>query len=170
MNLKFTTKAAQVISTAEANANAARNTELHPLHILDALLAQGEGIALSLIGHLGADRQAIGAATRRALVNLPTYSAGSDAQLRPSAALAQVVEDAEREAQNASDQYLSTEHLLLALAQDKGEAGNALRSNGVQAQALRQALAQVRPNPVTSANPEGTFEALAHTRQTTRHR
>ena len=166
MNLEFTTKAAEAIGTAQANANAARNTELHPLHILDALLGQGDGIALSLIGHLGSDRQAIGAATRQALVTLPTYSAapaqgGVAPRPRPSAALATLIEQAENEAQQAGDHYVSTEHLLLALAADPTQAGQNLRNAGITADKLRFALSEVRPSPVTSPNPEGTFEALA---------
>jgi len=129
--------------------------------LLQALIEQREGIALSLLQAVGADARAIGTRTRNALVSLPSTQGASAGSAQASRALLAVVQDAEERAQGAGDQYISTEHLLIALAASDTEAGRILTQGGAQVDALTQALSQLRPDPITTADPEGSFEALA---------
>ena len=161
MAREMTTKAQEAVSSALQAAGAAGNPQVEPIHLLEALIEQREGIALSLLEAVGADARAIGARTRNALVALPSAQGASTGSAQPSNALLAVVRDAGERAEAAGDQYISTEHLLIALAASQTEAGRILSQAGVDADALTQALAQLRPDPITSADPEGSFEALS---------
>ena len=160
MSAEFTTKEQEAIASALQSAAAAGNPQVEPTHLLAALLEQPEGIAASLLEKTGADRARIGARTRNALVALPRTQ-GAAAQPRTSRALMAVVADAGDRAAKAGDQYVSTEHLLIATAASDSEAGRILTEGGVDAGDLAAALAQLRPEPLTSPDPEGSFEALA---------
>lgn len=161
MAREMTTKAQEAISSALQAAGAAGNPQVEPIHLLEALIEQREGIALSLLEAVGADMRAIGARTRNALVALPSAQGASAGSAQPSNALLAVVRDAGERAEAGGDQYISTEHLLIALAASQTEAGRILSQGGVEVDALTQALAQLRPEPITSADPEGSFEALS---------
>ena len=161
MAREMTTKAQEAVSSALQAAGAAGNPQVEPIHLLEALIEQREGIALSLLEAVGADVRAIGAHTRNALVALPSAQGTSIGSAQPSNALLAVVRDAGERAEAGGDQYISTEHLLIALAASQTEAGRILAQGGVEADALTQALAQLRPDPITSADPEGSFEALS---------
>lgn len=161
MAREMTTKAQEAISSALQAAGAAGNPQVEPIHLLEALIEQREGIALSLLEAVGADVRAIGARTRNALVALPSAQGASAGSAQPSNALLAVVRDAGERAEAGGDQYISTEHLLIALAASQTEAGRILSQGGVEADALTSALAQLRPDPITSADPEGSFEALS---------
>ena len=161
MAREMTTKAQEAVSSALQAAGAAGNPQVEPIHLLEALIEQREGIALSLLEAVGADVRAIGARTRNALVALPSAQGASAGSAQPSNALLAVVRDAGERAEAGGDQYISTEHLLIALAASQTEAGRILAQGGVEADALTQALAQLRPDPITSADPEGSFEALS---------
>ena len=161
MAREMTTKAQEAISSALQAAGAAGNPQVEPIHLLEALIEQREGIAFSLLEAVGADVRAIGARTRNALVALPSAQGASAGSAQPSNALLAVVRDAGERAEAGGDQYISTEHLLIALAASQTEAGRILSQGGVEVDALTQALAQLRPEPITSADPEGSFEALA---------
>ena len=161
MAREMTTKAQEAIASALQAASAAGNPQVEPIHLLQALIEQREGIALSLLQAVGADGRAIGTRTRNALVSLPSTQGASAGSAQASRALLAVVQDAEERAQGAGDQYISTEHLLIALAASDTEAGRILTQGGAQVDALTQALSQLRPDPITTADPEGSFEALA---------
>ena len=161
MAREMTTKAQEAVSSALQAAAAAGNPQVEPIHLLEALIEQREGIALSLLEAVGADARAIGARTRNALVALPSTQGASAGSAQPSNALLAVVRDAGERAEAGGDQYISTEHLLIALAASQTEAGRILAQGGVEVDALTQALAQLRPEPITSADPEGSFEALS---------
>ena len=161
MAREMTTKAQEAVSSALQAAGAAGNPQVEPIHLLEALIEQREGIALSLLEAVGADVRAIGARTRNALVALPSAQGTSTGSAQPSNALLAVVRDAGERAEAGGDQYISTEHLLIALAASQTEAGRILAQGGVEADALMQALAQLRPDPITSADPEGSFQALS---------
>ena len=161
MAREMTTKAQEAISSALQAAGAAGNPQVEPIHLLEALIEQREGIAFSLLEAVGADVRAIGARTRNALVALPSAQGASAGSAQPSNALLAVVRDAGERAEAGGDQYISTEHLLIALAASQTEAGRILSQGGVEVDALTQALAQLRPDPITSADPEGSFEALS---------
>ena len=161
MAREMTTKAQEAIASALQAASAAGNPQVEPIHLLQALIEQREGIALSLLQAVGADARAIGTRTRNALVSLPSTQGASAGSAQASRALLAVVQDAEERAQGAGDQYISTEHLLIALAASDTEVGRILTQGGAQVDALTQALSQLRPDPITTADPEGSFEALA---------
>ena len=161
MTREMTTKAQEAVSSALAAAGAAGNPQVEPIHLLEALIEQREGIALSLLEAVGADVRAIGARTRNALVAFPSAQGASAGSAQPSNALLAVVRDARERAEAGGDQYISTEHLLIALAASQTEAGRILSQGGVEADALTQALTQLRPDPITSTDPEGSFEALS---------
>jgi len=160
MDQKFTVKSQEAIAEALATASAAGNPQLEPAHLLSALLAQQGGVAVGLLDAVGADRAAIGRRVRAALVALPTVS-GSTGQPTASRATSTVLATARKEAEGLGDEYISTEHLLLALAAGSDPAAKALQDAGATRDALAAALPTVRGSSrVTSPNPEGTFKAL----------
>ena len=161
MAREMTTKAQEAVASALQSASATGNPQVEPIHLLQALIEQREGIALSLLEAVGADARAIGARTRNALVALPSAQGASAGSAQASRALLAAVQEADRLAEQSGDQYVSTEHLLIALAASDTEAGRILTQGGATADALSAALAQLRPEPITSADPEGSFEALS---------
>jgi ATP-dependent Clp protease ATP-binding subunit ClpB len=161
METKFTTMSQQAIGDAVASASAAGNPQLEPAHLLAALLTQTGGVAVGLLEAVGADAQQVGQKTRAALVALPTASGSGVAQPTPSRAMQTVLTTAAMEAESLGDEYVSTEHLLLAIAAGQSPAAQALTAAGATADALRAALPAVRGSGrVTSPNPEGTYKAL----------
>ena len=167
MDTNYTTKSQEAISGAMQAAAAAGNPQIETAHLLSELLGQEDGVALGLLSAVDPEpsaRTAIGAATRRVLTGLPASSGSSVGQPQASRALLAALEGAAKEAKSLGDDYISTEHLLIALA-----AGNPstdpvarlLAEAGATATALRDALPQVRGNAhVTSPNPEGTYKSL----------
>jgi ATP-dependent Clp protease ATP-binding subunit ClpB len=163
VNEEFTTKAQEAIGSAVQSAAAAGNPQVLPLHLLEALLGQQEGIAVSLLAAVGADRQAVGSRVRNALVALPASSGASVAQPQTSRGLMSVITDAQKRAAQGGDSYVSTEHLLIAIAAGGAsgdEAGRILTQAGATPDALEARLKELRPDPVTTKDPEGSFEAL----------
>lgn len=160
MSTKLTTRAQEAVSSAVQMASAAGNPQVEPLHLLEALLEQPDGIAISLLAAAGAQRGQIGAQVRTALVALPTSSGSSVSQPQSSRALMNIITDAQKRAEAKGDAYVSTEHLLIALAASDSEAGKILRSDGATPEELEAQLEKLRPDPITSVDPEGTFEAL----------
>ncbi|MDO5035238.1 MAG: ATP-dependent chaperone ClpB [Actinomycetaceae bacterium] len=160
MDNKFTTKAQEAISAAVQTASAAGNPSVEPMHLLHALLDQPEGIAISVLEATGASRKAVGQKTRAALTRMPSSQGASVAQPGASQALGNILVAAETDARSMGDEYTSTEHLLIALAKSNTDAGKILNEEGATAAALQQTLSALRKEPVTSADPEGSFEAL----------
>ncbi len=161
MTNEFTTKAQEAIASALQSAHAAGNPNVEPIHLLGALLEQNEGIATALIDAVGADRRAIGTRTRNALVALPSTTGATASEPQTARALLDVVNAAKKLATDGGDNYVSTEHLLIGLAGSGTDAGRILSSAGATPEVLSQALSKLRPEPITSADPEGSFEALA---------
>ena len=157
----LTTRAQQALSSAVQAASAAGNPTVEPLHLLEALLEQEDGIALALLDAVGVSRRDVGARVRNALVALPSSSGTSVTRPVASRALDAVLVDARQRAAALGDDYTSTEHLLIAIAHAGGDAAAALTAAGASAEVLTQVLPGIRPNPVTSADPEGSFDALA---------
>ena len=169
MDTNYTTKSQEAISGAMQAAAAAGNPQIEPAHLLVELLSQPDGVAAGLLAAVCPDaaaRQAVGAAARRILTQLPASSGSSMTQPQPSRALLAALEAASTVAKELSDEYISTEHLLIGLA--KGDtSGSAptvariLADAGATPEALIEALPQVRGSSrVTSANPEGTYKTL----------
>src|SRR3954451_19992238 len=157
---RFTIKSQEALQAANTLAANRRNTETAPEHLLAALLEQGEGIVLPILRKLGAQPEAIRADVNAALDGLPTITGGT---AEPSTAreLIAVLRAAEREAGKLDDDYISTEHVLLALSEDRSKAGEALRRNGAGHDSVLQALEDVRgPHRVTDQSPEDKYQAL----------
>jgi ATP-dependent Clp protease ATP-binding subunit ClpB len=179
---RFTIKSQEALAAAARLAQQRANPQAVPVHLLSALLdgdgssagagsaARGAetaatapgGVVLPVLSKLGVELPALRAETARALDDLPRLSASSSPPATvPSSELTAVIQAAEGEAQALSDQYVSTEHLLLALSGDQGRAGAALRSVGASRERLLQALAEVRgSHRVTDQAPEEKLEAL----------
>ncbi|MDO5672593.1 MAG: ATP-dependent chaperone ClpB [Actinomycetaceae bacterium] len=160
MDTKLTLKSQEALSSAAQAALAAGNPQLEPLHVLGALIEQPDGIATAVLDQLGT-RQAVGRDTRVALTKLPEASGSSVSQPQTSRQLLTVITDAGKLAQEMGDDYVSTEHILWALASSSSQAGEILRSNGAGPELVKDALGKLRGDTkVTSANPEGTFKSL----------
>jgi ATP-dependent Clp protease ATP-binding subunit ClpB len=156
---KFTIKAQEALQSAQNLAAELQNGELTPLHLLVALLADKEGIVRPLLGKLGADAERIATLAQTELKRQPSISGG--AQLNVSRETQEVLAAAQKEADRLKDEYLSTEHLLLALASVKSSAKEVLSLMAVSRDAILAALKEVRGNTrVTDQNPEDKFQAL----------
>ncbi|MCI1915433.1 MAG: ATP-dependent chaperone ClpB [Bifidobacteriaceae bacterium] len=159
---KFTTMAQQAIGDAIQSAAAAGNPQVDPLHLLDSLLRQDGGVVQGLIQAAGADTHAIGARTRTALTQLPAASGSSTTQPDASRQLSAVISNAEKEMHSLGDDYVSTEHLLIAIAEGPSQAADILKQANATPAKLREALPQVRGANahVTSPDAEGSYKAL----------
>ncbi len=156
---KLTVKAQEALSSARSIAVERRHSQVTPEHLLVALLQQEGGIAPRLLAKLGADPRVVTADLERRFEREPRVSGGADVDA--SRALRDVWEAASREATAMKDEYLSTEHFVLALADSKTPAGEALRAAGASKATVLEALVAVRGNQrVTDDDPEGKYEAL----------
>ena len=161
MTDKLTTKSQEAIAAAIQSATQAGNPTLEPVHLLAALVAQEGGVAGGLLQAVGADPRAVAARTRGAISTLPGASGASVAQPQASRAMLNVIARAGEEASALGDEYVSTEHLVMALAASSTPAGDILRSSGASRDQLAAALPAVRgAGKVTSPDPEGTYKAL----------
>ena len=161
MDTKFTSRSQVALSTAIKDAAERGNSQVEPAHLLAALLEGDDSIAGALITHLGGRPQEIRGRAQAIVAGLPSASGSSVSQPQLSRAGLSVISSAEKEMQALGDQYVSTEHLLLGIAADSGEAGRLLSAEGISRDALLAALPEVRGGrKVTSENPEDTFQAL----------
>jgi ATP-dependent Clp protease ATP-binding subunit ClpB len=158
---RLTDRARQALSDAHDIAVKRDHQTLEPVHLLFALLAQADGLAPSLLRKLGVDESALGAAVDQQLSALPAVTGPGVGQVAASRAFSRLLVEAEASAARLTDEYLSVEHLLLALAECDDASGHLLRDHKVTVDALLETLQQVRGGQrVTSSNPEATFEAL----------
>ncbi|MDR1999018.1 MAG: ATP-dependent chaperone ClpB [Frankiaceae bacterium] len=161
MALPLTTRSQEAVSSAVKTAAEHGNPAFEPIHLLDALLADAEGLLVPLLHAVGADPAAVRDRARAAVRALPSATGASVGAPQPSRAALATLSAAEREARERSDEYVSTEHLLLAIAGIEGDAAAILGAAGATPAALADALAAVRGNRrVTSPDPEGTFQSL----------
>ncbi len=158
---RFTVKSQEAVQAAVQMAGANGNPEVLPLHLMAALLEDREGIVLPVLEKIGVGVQALLASVNTAVGKLPKIQ-GAQQQPGVGAALNRVLEQAFREASNFKDEYVSTEHLLLALASERNEPVQlALTAAGATHEAILKALTSVRGTQrVTDQNPEGKFQAL----------
>lgn len=158
---KYTTMAQQAIGDAIQTASAAGNPSVEPLHLLDSLLRQQQGVVGGLIQAAGGNVQAIGARVRRALTELPSATGESTTQPSASRQLTVALAQADKERQSLQDDYVSTEHLLIGIAVGPNQAADILSQEHVTPAALRKAVPSVRGGAhVTSPDAEGTYKAL----------
>ena len=159
---RFTTLAQHVLAHAQSMAVSASNAELSPMHLLAAMLEEQDGVAGSILARAGIDGGRIREVTNAALKRLPTVS-GTTPQTSQS--FIQVIASAEKFARDMNDQYVSTEHLLLALSETRSEAKEVLSTCGVDTGNLREAISQIRAasgvSNVTDPGAESNFEALS---------
>jgi ATP-dependent Clp protease ATP-binding subunit ClpB len=156
---KFTTKSQEAIQQASELASQHGNPEIVPLHLLAALLQDREGIVPSVLSKLGANPEKLHTEVLAQVERLPKVSGGA-AQPQLSAAATKVIDQAFKEADKFKDEYVSTEHLLLAMTGDM-EAWKILSSSGAAHDTILKALTAVRGSQrVTDQNPEGKFQAL----------
>jgi ATP-dependent Clp protease ATP-binding subunit ClpB len=158
-NDKLTNKTREALQEAHQDATRRGNPELLPEHIVYALLTQEQGVVPALVQKTGADVRAVVTEFERALDKLPKVQGGSEPSFTRRAS--QLLQKGEEEAKALKDEFTSVEHILLAaLKHDKDIAG-VLRRVGVDEAKFMAALKEVRGNQrVTSADPEGTFQAL----------
>ncbi|MDP4015226.1 MAG: ATP-dependent chaperone ClpB [Candidatus Nanopelagicales bacterium] len=160
MDLNLTTKSQEAISAAVAGAAAAGNAHVEPTHLLKALLDQHDGIACALLQSLDIDQGELAAATVRILESLPSSTGATVAQPQFSNALYGVLKQAQSLAGERGDEYISTEHMLVALA-DVPPTGDLLSGSGATQARLIDALSSLRGDArVTTPDPEGTFQSL----------
>ncbi|HUE42004.1 MAG TPA: ATP-dependent chaperone ClpB [Candidatus Sulfotelmatobacter sp.] len=157
---KMTVKAQEALQSAQDIAATHENQAIEPVHLLSALVAQVDGVVSPLLARLGIRPELLNQELDREIGRLPRVT--GFAQQNMSRALNDVLERAFKEAENFKDEYVSTEHMFLAIAgQDRDPAGQLLKKQGASHEAILQALTGLRGNQrVTSQNPEATYAAL----------
>jgi ATP-dependent Clp protease ATP-binding subunit ClpB len=160
---RFTTLAQEALASAQTLAITKSHAELTPLHVLVALLDDTAGITGSILARAGVDAARVSDVARAELERLPAVSGGAGPP-RTSPAAVQVLAEAEKKARDLKDAYVSTEHLLLALAEVKSDAQEVLSVSGVGDKRLLEAIKALRQasgvTNVTEPGAEATYEAL----------
>ncbi|MGC2263853.1 MAG: ATP-dependent chaperone ClpB [Candidatus Acidiferrales bacterium] len=157
---KLTVKAQEALQEAQEIAARSSQQQVEPVHLLAALLAQSDGLVAPLLAKLGVSPEKVGVEVHREIDRLPKVSGAAQQFLSPASN--DVLSKAFDEAAHFKDEYVSTEHILLAIANLDGyPAGALLARNGATRDAILQALVSVRgSHRVTSQNPETTYRAL----------
>jgi len=151
---RFTTKAQEAVASAQELARSHRNPEIAPPHLLVALLDQPEGLVVPILQRIGADTATIAARATEAVAQLPKLG-GEGEEPRMSSTLAATLRRAEQEMGRLGDEYISTDHMLLALAEE-----SSLASSLPDRDSIEKAIGEVRPQKITTPDPESTAEAL----------
>ena len=156
---RFTEKAQQALAGSQKLAARFNHQQIEPEHVLLSLLDQEKGLAPAILNKAGVSVDALTIETQRELEKLPRVS--GDVEQRPTQRFVKLVDAAESEAKKLKDEYVSIEHVLLALTDDRGSAGQTLKKFGVTRDRLLTALKDVRGSQrVTTQNPEETYQAL----------
>jgi ATP-dependent Clp protease ATP-binding subunit ClpB len=156
---RFTIRGQEAVQEAIGIAEKNQNQQVEPEHLLAAMLEQKEGTLRPILGKVGANAQAILTETQAAIAKFPTVSGG---QQYFSSRINTIFQEAQKEAEKMQDEYMSTEHLLLAIAGEKtGDAGRILRSNGITKEDVEKAVVEMRGGArITDQNAEENFQAL----------
>ena len=161
MNYKLTQKSQEALAAAIRRATTDGNPQTEPVHLLAALLDQAEGIARPLLKEVGAGPDGLKDKVEVAVKALPKAAGATVGSPSASRQLTVSINTAAQRAQQMEDEYVSTEHLLVGLATDGGEAARLLREVGAGPESLLEAFEQVRgKGRVTSENPEDTYQSL----------
>ncbi len=157
---KMTVKAQEALQSAQEIAARHENQQIEPVHLLSALVTQADGVVTPLLARLGIRSELLSQEIEREIGRLPRVT--GFAQQHMGKPLNDLLERAFDEAQGFKDEYVSTEHIFLAIAgQDRDPAGQLLKKQGASHEAILQALTSVRGTQrVTSQNPEATYAAL----------
>ncbi len=158
---RYTEKTQQALLRAQRIATERGNPQVDPEHLLLALLEQSDGVVPRVILELGGDPQRLRMDLEQTISRKP-QARGSAAQVGISPAVSRILQGAEREAEGLRDEYVSTEHMLLAMSDSSsGEIARFLASQGINREAVLRALTGIRgAQRVTSQNPEGTYNVL----------
>ena len=158
---KLTRRSSEAFGAARQQATADGNPHVDALHLLAALIEQDGGTAAPLLRAVGADPGALLADARAQLARLPKIAGTTVSAPENSRALLKVLATAGERAEKLHDEYISTEHLLVGLAENGGQAATLLRKHGATPDALLEAFEKVRGSArVTSEDPEDTYQAL----------
>jgi ATP-dependent Clp protease ATP-binding subunit ClpB len=161
MDEKLTHKSQDALSTAVRGAAADGSPQVDPLHLLLALLEQADGTTAPLLRAVGADPALVAKQAEERLARQPRARGATLSAPDLSRPLQAAIATAARRAKQLNDEYLSTEHLLVGLAADGGDAKAVLAAAGATPDALVEAFSQIRGSArVTSQDPEGTYKAL----------
>ena len=161
MNENYTTKSQEAIQIAATSAAVNGNPSVEAAHLLVALLEQSDGIAGALLDAVGADKSVVLKSARDLVSQLPGATGQSVAQPNFSQSAIRAINEAKDLAKARGDEYISTEHLLVGIAKHGGNVADLLKNSGVTATALLEAIETLHGGRrVTSADPEGTFQAL----------
>jgi len=156
---KLTVKAQEALAASQSTAAEAGHAHVTPLHLLEALLRQEGGLVPTLLEKVGVPTERITSIVSSELSRMPSQSQGGGMAM--DAAMNSVLTRAQKEARQLSDEYVSVEHLLLALAEEPSDAKEVLSTLGVQRDAIIAAMKDVRGQQrVTDQNPEDKYQAL----------
>ncbi|GAA3022336.1 ATP-dependent chaperone ClpB [Actinokineospora globicatena] len=156
-----TTKTQQAISSSAQAASAAGNPDIRPVHLLTALLDQGDGLTTPLLIAVGVDPNVVRKELEPLARALPSATGATVSSPGLSQQALRAITHAQKLATEMGDEYVSTEHLLVGLAAEGGDVGKLLSRHGATPDALREAFAKVRGSArVSSPDPEGTYQAL----------
>jgi len=158
---KLTVKAQEIVQSSLEIAQNYNNQMLEPEHILEALIQETGNIADTILQKAGGNVRRLKLLVNEMLEKLPKVSGTGIGNQQMSANTAKLFDAAAEEARNLKDEYVSTEHLLLALSSSQDKAGQLLRDNGISREVVLSALKEVRGTQrVTTQNPEDTYQAL----------
>ena len=159
---KFTLKAQEALQEAKAIAERKNHQQIDVEHLLLALLEQKEGVVIPLLQKLGANIDLIVSQLEGELNRIPKVTGGGVGQVYLSSRVNEIFNGAWKEAERLMDEYLSTEHLLIAIADEKrGASSQILQRNGVTKDAIFRVLQEIRgPHRITDQNPEEKYQAL----------
>ena len=159
---KFTLKAQEALQAAKGVAEQRSHQQIDVEHLLSALLMQKEGVVIPIIQKLGANPHLIGSQLEEELNRIPKVTGAGISQAYLSSRLNEILNTAWKEAERLTDEYLSTEHLLIAIADERGGASSQiLQRNGVTKDAIFRVLQEIRgSHRVTDQNPEEKYQAL----------
>src|SRR5262245_3201472 len=157
---KFTLKGQEALQAAQSHAQEKGNPQVQPEHLLWSLAQQKDGVVLPILQKLGANLQTLSRDLATGVAKLPKVQGQAETYLSP--ALNRVLEDALKEADQFKDEYVSTEHLLIALSNAKGEeVARLLQAHGVTKDAILKVLVSIRGSQkITDPNPEEKYQAL----------
>lgn len=156
---RFTIRGQEAVQEAIGVAEKNQNQQVEPEHLLASMLEQKEGTLRPILGKIGANAQTILTDVQAAIARFPQVSGG---QQYFSSRINTIFQEAQKEAEKMQDEYISTEHLLLAVAAEKGgDAGRILRSNGITKEDLEKVITEMRGGArITDQNAEENFQAL----------
>ncbi len=157
---RFTVKSQEAFQVAQSRAQELSHQELRPLHLLWAFLDQEENIVNAIFAKIGVNAQKVKNEVEASLEKIPKVEGGGEIYL--SSSLRRIISKAEKEAQKLKDEYLSTEHLFLALVKEtESESGRILKENGLDEETVLKALMDIRgTHRITDPEPEGKYQVL----------